>query len=75
VLQKYPQLFSESEIHSIENLRGIPNSINNDIHLSQIRRIWNQFYRTNPNPLKSDLLKIATEIDNLFGDQFLPPQK
>lgn len=31
-------LFTYDEIHSIENLRGIPNELNGDLHLSKIRK-------------------------------------
>ncbi len=34
VLTRYPGVVSESQMHSIENLRGIPKNINSDIHLS-----------------------------------------
>ena len=70
VLTRYQGLFSEGEINSYENLRGIPNSINNDLHLSQIRREWNQFYRTSVGPTRGQLLDKATDIDTKFGDLF-----
>lgn len=73
VLKRYPGLFNESEIHSYENLRGIPIEVNSDVHLSKIRKEWNKFYRTNPNPVRQDILDKATEIDNLYGNQFNPP--
>ena len=72
-LKRYPGVVSESEIHSLENLRGIPNELNSDLHLSQIRREWNQFYRQTPNPTQDMLLQKATEIDVKFGAQFNPP--
>ena len=74
-MKRYPGVVSEAEMHSLENLRGIPKSLNSDLHLSQIRREWNQFYRQNPNPTKQDLLQKATEIDRKFGSQFNPPVK
>jgi RHS repeat-associated protein len=73
VLKRYPGLFDVTEIHSLENLRGIPLESNNTLHLSQIRRSWNGFYRTNPAPTREDVLSHATEVDRLFGSQFLPP--
>ena len=73
VQKRYPGLVSDSEIHSLENLRGIPKSINSDVHLSKIRKEWNRFYRTNANPSQQQLLDKATEIDNKFGSQFNPP--
>lgn len=72
-LDRYPGLVSESEMHSLQNLRGIPKSINNDVHLSQIRKSWNQFYRANPSPTKQQLLDHATKVDNQFGHLFNPP--
>ena len=73
VMKRYPSLISDSELHSLKNLRGIPKEINSKVHLSAIRKAWNKFYRENPNPTKKDLLDKATEIDDLFGNQFTPP--
>lgn len=75
VLKRYPGVVTEAEMHSLENLRGIPKDKNSDLHLSKIRREWNQFYRENPSPTKQDLLKKATEIDKKYGPQFNPPIK
>ncbi|MEM6499894.1 MAG: hypothetical protein AAF709_24695, partial [Pseudomonadota bacterium] len=72
-LKRYPGLVSEAEIHSLENLRGIPKSVNSDLHLSKIRREWNQFYRQNANPTQQQLLNKASEIDARYGSQFNPP--
>ncbi|WCQ97075.1 hypothetical protein NQZ70_09866 [Sorangium sp. Soce836] len=74
VLKRYPGLFTEAEIHSIENLRGIPKSANPDVHLSQIRRSWNEFYRTNPSPTRQQVFDFATELDARFGAKFNPPR-
>jgi hypothetical protein len=73
VLTRYPGVVLEAEIHSLQNLRGIPNALNSDLHLSKIRREWNAFYRTHPNATKEELLEKATEIDLEYGSQFLPP--
>ncbi len=73
-LTRYPGVVSQSEIHSLENLRGIPNALNSDLHLSKIRIEWNRFYRTTANPTQQQLLEKATEIDKLFGPLFLPPR-
>ncbi len=73
VLRRYPGVVSESQMHSLENLRGIPKSINSDVHLSQIRRSWNEFYRNNPNPTQAQILDHATRIDDQFGHLFNPP--
>jgi hypothetical protein len=72
VLARYPGAVTTSQMHSLQNLRGIPTSLNSDIHLSQIRRTWNEFYRTTPNPIAKQLLDKAAEIDKMFGSQFLP---
>jgi hypothetical protein len=70
-LTRYPSVVSSEEIQSLENLRGVPLNRNSDVHLSQIRKIWNSFYRTHPFPAQVDLLKQAGLIDILFKDVFL----
>ncbi|KAI3349178.1 hypothetical protein [Clostridium botulinum] len=75
---KKPQtqgLFTPKEMHSLDNLRGIPKQINSDLHLSKIRKEWNRFYREFPNPTKEQLLNKRLEIDNKYGDLFNPPIK
>jgi len=72
-LKLYPSQVTEAEIHSLENLRGIPKDINSQVHLSQIRKEWNQFYLANPNATQAQLLQKAAEIDAKFGSQFRPP--
>jgi RHS repeat-associated protein len=71
VLTRY-NIVTKSEIHSFENLRGIPTELNSSLHLSDIRKEWNKFYRSNPSPTKQMLLDKATEIDNVYGNQFSP---
>jgi len=61
-------------MNSLENLRGIPKEVNSDLHLSRIRRAWNQFYRENATATQQQLLQKATEIDSTYGGQFLPPR-
>lgn len=74
IAKKYPDLgITPNEMHSLDNLRGIPKEINSEIHLSEIRKEWNKFYFDNPSPSKQDLLDKATEIDDKFGYQFTPP--
>jgi hypothetical protein len=73
---KWPGLFTHEQLESLDNLRGIPNDINRDIHLSQIRVLWNDFYRTIPvgtTPDPQAILNKAKEIDDHFGHLFLPP--
>ena len=73
IMTRYPGSVSSSEMHSFENLRGIPQKANSDLHLSQIRREWNRFYRQNSAQTQQQLLQKATEIGNKFGSQFKPP--
>ena len=77
VLTKFPGVASEAEIHSLENLRGIPKTINSELHLSQIRIEWNRFYRpfkvSGTMPKKAQLLGKAAEIDAKYGAKFTPP--
>ena len=72
--RRYPNAgITPEEMHSLENLRGIPNEVNSELHLRTLRREWNEFYRENPNPTKQDLLDHATYLDNKYGTQFDPP--
>lgn len=73
VLKRYPGLFTEEEIHALGNLRGIPKSANPDLHLSKIRRAWNDFYRTHALPTKQEVLDFAARLDKQFGALFEPP--
>jgi hypothetical protein len=74
-LKKYPGVATDAEMHSLENLRGIPRHLNSDLHLSQLRREWNRFYDENPTATRQQLLQKATEIDARYGSQFNPPIK
>jgi hypothetical protein len=71
-LKLYPDQVTPSQIHSIENLRGIPNEKNSDLHLSKIRIELNRFYRANPHPTAEQLLKMSDYIDSKYGSEFLP---
>jgi predicted DNA-binding protein len=74
VQTRYPGLVSDSELNSLDNLRGIPKgTLNNRVHLSAIRKLWNKFYASNPDPSQQDLLDFASRIDGQFGDVFDPP--
>ncbi|MER8013458.1 DUF6531 domain-containing protein, partial [Streptomyces griseoluteus] len=73
VLKRYPGLFKADEIHSLENLRGIPKGdINSKVHLSEIRVSWNEFYRNNPAPTRQQVLDHVTEVDDRLGNWFSP---
>ena len=75
VFTRYPNILGKAELHSLENLRGIPKLLDGKLHKSQIRREWDTFYRSNPasTMTKQKLLDKATEIDRIFGNQFNPP--
>ena len=68
----YPGLFTEAEIFALDNLRGILNELNSDLHPSQIRKGWNRFYDANPEATREDILNKVVDIDQMFGHQFLP---
>lgn len=73
-MKNYPGVVSPSQMHSLENLRGIPKgNINNRVHLSAIRREWNRFYDQHPNPTQQQLLDHATKLDDKYGHLFDPP--
>ena len=73
-LTRFPGVVTESEINSLENLRGIPNDVNADVHLSTIRTEWNQF-TGNSQPNKEELLQKATEIDLRYGGSGQPSEE
>jgi len=70
---EYKGLFTEAEMHDYSNLRGIPNEINSDIHLSKIRKEWNRFYKEYPNATKEQITHQAKVIDSKYGNLFNPP--
>ena len=73
MLKKYPKLFTKVEIHSLDNLRGIPKELNNTLHLSKIRMYWDNFYSKFPNSTKQQILDYAKFIDKEVGHLFIPP--
>jgi hypothetical protein len=78
VLQRYPGVITEAELHSLENLRGIPTGqAGIDLHQKELRTAWDDFYATmmmqGRNPTKTELLQFAKTLDNKFGKLFVPP--
>jgi hypothetical protein len=71
--RRYPGVLTEAEMHSIENLRGIPKGLNSDLHLTQIRERWDEFYEMHPQAAREQLLEQAAKIDDEFGSLFIPP--
>ncbi len=78
IITRYPGLFTIEEINECSMLRGIPKEVNNDIHLSKIRKAWDDFYGAvdagKISLKKEEFLKKAAEIDSLYGGAFNPPQ-
>ena len=77
VLKKWPGLFDKEFMHSLDNLRGIPNNLNNTLHLSSIRKEWNKFYKKFDDagliPTKQQVLDYANAVDKKYGKLFDPP--
>jgi len=74
VQTRYPHIkLTDAEMHSLENLRGIPKELNPEFHLRSIRKDWNEWYKANPAPTKQELLDFATHVDNKYGHLFVPP--
>jgi hypothetical protein len=74
---RWPGLFDELEIHSLENLRGISGELNVELHLKAIRNKWDDFYDQfppgGPIPTRQQVLDYAKQIDDEFGKYFSPP--
>ena len=64
---------NQSDMHSLENLRGMPSQT---FH-QNITNIWNSFLQPYRNsgqaPPMNLILQKAKEIDDLYGAQFIPP--
>jgi hypothetical protein len=77
VLDWYPEIFDDLEIHSLENLRGIPSEIAGELNQSKLNKEWNAFRRRFPDggpmPTRAEVLKMATEMDKKYGHLFNPP--
>ncbi|NRA67359.1 MAG: pre-toxin TG domain-containing protein [Pseudobacteriovorax sp.] len=78
VLTKYPGVLNEKQMHSIENLRGIPNGAAGiQLHQREIRRFWDDVYERFDErgfpPTAGELLKEVKRADDKFGHRFVPP--
>ena len=73
-LRRYPGIVTEAQIHSLENLRGIPKALDATLHKAAIRKIWDEFYRNNPanGMTLRKLTEQASVIDRKFGCHFTP---
>ncbi|MGH3117769.1 MAG: hypothetical protein ACRDQ2_11805 [Gaiellales bacterium] len=73
-MRRYPGAhITPQQMHSLENLRGVPKGdVNSRIHLSELRRDWNRFYRENPTATQTQLLEQAARMDRKYGTLFKP---
>ncbi len=71
IYNNYPDIMTKSELHSLQNLRGIPKN-NHWIHQT-ITNNWAQFYLDFPNFTRQQALDFAKQIDDNFGHLFIPP--
>lgn len=71
--RRYPGMFTQEEIHDLASLRGIPNELNNSLHLSNIRRLWNGFYKEFPDATANQVRAFRDMVDEQFGHLFNPP--
>jgi hypothetical protein len=69
-LDRYPGVVSESEMNSLENLRGTTKADHDEIH-----REWQKFYDEHPpgTATRKQLLRKVAEIDAKWGKRFDPP--
>ena len=68
----FPDLITEMEMHTLENLRGIPKELNAELHLSALHSKWNRFLRENLKPTREQINKVRDEVDEESGHLFLP---
>jgi hypothetical protein len=74
----WPGLVSDAELHSLENLRGIPRGPDGfALHQGEINTKWNDFLssyvESGRTPTRDELLSYALAIDNKYGMDFIPP--
>ena len=63
------------ELHALENLRGILNETNPEVHLKQINGEWRRFYKEYPHATEAQIRTKIAEIDAKYGEHFLPVRK
>lgn len=75
IMKRYPGLFTVEELNSLFNLRGIPKTINSELHLRQLRKDWTTFYNHNPSAARQQIIDYKNMLDIKYGDQFTPKVK
>ncbi|WP_137935466.1 hypothetical protein [Mesorhizobium comanense] len=73
IFDRYPGVFTNEEINSLENLRGIKKEFDVTLHKKVIRREMDDFYATHPTATKKEILDKVTEIDKKYGHLFDHP--
>ncbi|MBZ9979186.1 hypothetical protein [Mesorhizobium sp. BR-1-1-10] len=73
ILNRYLGLVTEEEMHSLQNLRGIPKSLDNLLHNKIFRFEWDEFYASHPQPTRQQVLEYVEYIDKKYGHLFNPP--
>ncbi|WP_209444641.1 hypothetical protein [Mesorhizobium erdmanii] len=73
ILHRYLGLVTEEEMHSLQNLRGIPKSLDNLLHNKIFRFEWDEFYASHPQPTRQQVLDYVEYIDKKYGHLFNPP--
>jgi len=63
-------LLNDTELHSLENLRGIP--VNDNFH-QELTNKWTQWYTQHPGFTLQDALNYAKQLDDQYGHRFVPP--
>lgn len=72
VLTRYPYFgITNDQMHSLENLRGIPN--NGSLDHQTITNYWQAFFNSNPNASYYEVMNYVKFIDDEFGHLFVPP--
>lgn len=72
VQTRYAHLgITNNQLHSLENLRGIPN--NNSLDHTTITNYWEAFYNSNQNANLGEVMDFVKFIDDEFGHLFVPP--
>jgi len=77
LLDRFPGMFKAKEIHSLEYLRGIPESAMKDgksVH-QLITQSWKVFLADVDQPTREQVLKHMRELDDQYGQYFNPPLK
>ncbi|TPL05313.1 hypothetical protein FJ938_15255 [Mesorhizobium sp. B2-4-14] len=73
LLKRALNFLSKKKINSVENLRGIPEYLNDILHLIVIRSENDEFHAKYPYPTEQQILDHSTMMDKKYGHNFVPP--